>query len=909
MHKSDLSGGAGPSHSIYTLLLSTTMSTEFDVEGTLSLLSLPNKIKLLTGQGSWHTEAVAEAGVPSMRLSDGNVPSTQCNYKDPVSPVKTTGPNGVRGTRFFNGVPSSCFPASTGLGSSFDVDLVRKVGEALGDESRAKGCHVLLAPTVNTQRSPLGGRGFESFSEDPHLNGTIASAYINGLQSKGVSATIKHFVANDQEFQRFSISSDVSERALREIYLKPFQIAIKNSNPWALMTAYNRVNGLHASEDKRLLDDILRTVSISGPTNSFFETFSCLVPGSSNFKEWGFKGLVMSDWNGVYSTVESIKAGLDLEMPGPSLFRGKALERSIVAEKLFHADIDVRVRKVLELLKHAHASGIPFDGPEESVDTLESRQTLRTAAADSIVLLKNDKKLLPLTGKAKKIVVIGPNAKHAMTSGGGSAQLLSTYSISPLQGIKTAAKEIGAEVTYTIGAVSHRYLPLLDPYVQQPSGRPGVLIEFWNDPPVADYVSTSPDFKAPLEQAIWSTPTLTTHSFMTDGIDETKVNLTCWMRITAKFTPDEDGDWEFGLSIAGRANLFLNQKLVIDLSTNPPQGESFFGLGTSDEQTVVKGLKAGQVYDLELRLSNAEFAVRGSPFRCWGGVRMGAMKQINGDGAITEAVQLAKAADGKWESEGFDRTDIGLPGLTNQLVREVLLANPNTVVVNQSGTPVSMPWIEEASAVVQAFYGGNELGNGLADVLFGKVNPSGKLPLTFPKCLEDSPSYLSFGNKGQEHGKILYNEGIFVGYRGFEIKNVAPLFPFGFGLSYTQFEYSHLNSSTISPDGKFKVTFDIMNIGDVQGREVAQIYVTDQRSSLPRPTKELKGFVKVDLKPGETKRVEYMLDREALGFYDDRAAHWIAEEGIFTVMVAASSTDIRLTTAVELEEEFTWTGL
>ncbi|KAG6817888.1 hypothetical protein H0H87_001720 [Tephrocybe sp. NHM501043] len=445
------------------------MSSEFDVEATLSKLSLPNKIKLLTGLGWWHTEPVPESGVPSIRLSDG--------------------PNGVRGTRFFNGVPSNCFPASTGLGSSFDIELARRVGESLGDECRVKGTHVLLAPTVNTQRSPLGGRGFESFSEDPHLNGTIAAAYINGLQSKGVSATIKHFVANDQEFQRFSISSEVSERALREIYLKPFQIAIKHSDPWALMSSYNRVNGTHVSESKKFLRDILRKAS----------------------------RLVMSDWTGVYSTVESIKAGLDLEMPGPSPFRGKALERSIMAEKLFPADINARVRKVLELIKHAHASGIPFNGPEESYGSPEVRRTLRTAAADAVVLLKNDKKLLPLKG-AKEIAVIGPNAKYAMTSGGGSARLLSASTVSPLEGITTAAGEVGAKVTYAIGATSHKYLPLLSSYVQQPSGEPGLLIEFWNESPTADYVSTAPDFSLPLKKAVWSTPTAETNCFMMDGI-------------------------------------------------------------------------------------------------------------------------------------------------------------------------------------------------------------------------------------------------------------------------------------------------------------------------------------------------------------------------------------------------------
>ncbi|PPQ78230.1 hypothetical protein CVT25_015549 [Psilocybe cyanescens] len=863
-------------------------SADFDVVAVLAKLTLPQKIKILTGLGWWHTEPIPEAGVPSLRLSDG--------------------PNGVRGTRFFNGVPASCFPSSTGLGSSFDIDLARKVGEALGEEARAKSTHVLLAPTVNIQRSPLGGRGFESFSEDPVLSGIIATSYINGLQSKGVSATIKHFVANDQEFERFSISSELSERALREIYLKPFQIAIKHANPWAVMSAYNRVNGLHVSENKRLLDDILRKV----------ESF-----------EWGFKGaifpltvglgrLIISDWIGVYSTSASIKAGLDLEMPGPSVMRGKALERAIIAQKVTLRDIDERVIKVLGLLKRAHESGIPFNGPEAYNDTPELRQLLRTAAADAIVLLKNDKAILPLDNRFKKIAVIGPNAKYAMTSGGGSASLLSTYTVSPLEGISAAAKEIGAEVRYSLGATSHKYLPLLDPYIRQRNGQPGACIEFWNEAPTLDFLSTSPDFDNSLPPVAWSTLTLGTNCFLMDGIDETKVNLICWTRYSAKFIPDEDGDWEIGMNIAGQGNLFINHNLAIDLSTKPSRGEAFFGLGTEDVRVVVEGLKAGQEYDLEIRTSNTEFAARGSPYVCWGGIRAGGARKVDGVSAIQDAVQLAKDSDvavlvvglnHDWESEGHDRADMALPGLTNQLVLEVLRANPNTVVVNQSGTPVEMPWVNEASTLIQAFYGGNELGNGLADILFGKINPSGKLPLTFPKRLEDNPSYPSFGDKGQELGKIYYNEGIFVGYRGYEIKKLDPLFTFGFGLSYSQYEYSNLEITPISPAGEFSVSFKIKNIGKVEGREVAQVYVSDVKSSLHRAVKELQGFAKVYLQAGEIKAINIPLDKSSLSFYDHQNMHWIAEHGIFGVHVGASLADIRLEGEVELENTFTWVGL
>ncbi|KAJ3574795.1 hypothetical protein NP233_g1525 [Leucocoprinus birnbaumii] len=878
------------------------MANEFDVEAVLEKLTVADKIRLLTGLGWWNTEPVPQADVPSIKLS----------------------PNGVRGSYFFNGTPSSCFPCSTGLGSSFDVDLARRVGEALGDESRAKGVHVLLAPTVNTQRSPLGGRGFESFAEDPHLNGTIASAYINGLQSKGISATIKHFVANDQEYQRFSISSEVSERALREIYLKPFQIAIKNSKPWAVMSAYNRINGLHVSENKRFLDDILRKVNLlfTIPLRMLTPKIGmglrwCVPTTMTQAKTHESSGMIMSDWIGTYSTSESIKAGLDLEMPGPPVMRGKALQRALIAEKVFESDLTARARKVLGLVKKGIESGVPFEVEEGLIDTPEQREILRTAAQDAIVLLKNAKNLLPLSNQVKKIAVIGPNAAIAMTSGGGSARLLSTYSVSPLQGIRTAAKEIGAEVSYTIGATTHKYLHLLNPLIKLGDGQPGALIEFWNEVPATDFMSTTPNFSQSLAGAVWSTTTKSTECFMMDHIDE-KVNYTCWLKFSTTFVPDEDGDWELSLYVAGRANMFLDNKLIIDLSTNPEHGDAFFGLGTVDIKAVVSSLKAGQSYQLEIRLENQDLTQRGSPFKSWGGLRVGGARKVDPQTELTHAAEVAKQADAvilviglnhDLESEGFDRPNMDLPGLTNTLVSEVLKANPKTVVVNQTGTPVAMPWISEVGTLVQAFFGGNELGNALADVLFGKVNPSGKLPLTFPRRLEDAPSYPSYGDKGQELGKILYNEGIFVGYRSYEIRNLAPLFPFGHGISYTTFDYSDLKTSSVSEDGNFSVTLTVTNTGNTAGREIVQVYISDDQSSLPRPVKELKAFTKVALASGESKTVILQLDREAFGFYDDRAGHWIAEKGVFTVHVAASSSDLRLKGSVELSKTFTWNGL
>ncbi|KAH7877108.1 glycoside hydrolase family 3 protein [Lentinula edodes] len=850
--------------------------TTFNVEETLSKLSVIQKIKLLSGLGWWHTEPVAEYGIPSMRMSDG--------------------PNGVRGTRFFNGVPSSCFPSSTGLGASFDVDLAYKVGIALGEECRAKGCHILLGPTVNTQRSPLGGRSFESFAEDPTLNGLIAAAYINGVQSKGVSATIKHYVANDQEFERFSISSDVSERALREIYLKPFQLALKHSDPWALMSSYNRVNGVHVSESPRLLDDILR-------------------------KEWGFKGLIMSDWIGVYSTVESIKAGVDLEMPGPTVMRGKAVERSLAAQKLFISDVDERARKVLELLQKAYASGIPFDAPEEGVDTPELRQLLRESAADSIVLLKNDKNVLPLTvdSKIKSIAVIGPNAKYAFSSGGGSARLLESYTVTPLQAIQAVAEKRGLDVKFALGTTTHKLNPLLDPYITLLDGTgTGALLEFWNEIPANGFATANSKLTDNLKPCTWSCTTKVSNCVLLDGVDDTKVEKDCYLRYSTVFTPEESGTYEFSLTLAGSGNLFFGDNLIIDLSTSPAPGDYFMGLGTAEVKAQVNDLKAGQGYKVEIRASNRDYVKQVPIIPNWGGLRIGAVKVVEPEDALNEAVDLARVSDvailvvglnHEWESEGYDRPDLELPGLTNRLVSEVLEVNPNTIVVNQSGSSVTFPWIDEAHTVLQAFYGGNELGNGIADVLFGIVNPSAKLSLTFPKRLADVPSYPSYGSKGQEHGRILYNEGVFVGYRGYQIKNITPMFPFGFGLSYSAFEYSALNCSEISSEGKFTVAFTIKNTSSVYGREVAQIYIADDEASLPRPQKELKGFKKVALQAGESQSVETELDREALGFFNDRRGEWVAEKGVFSVLVGASSEDIKLKGSVELRNGLAWRGL
>ncbi|GAA6022460.1 hypothetical protein JCM10207_004401 [Rhodosporidiobolus poonsookiae] len=849
----------------------------FDVEQKLQTLSTAEKIRLLAGKDLWTTEDVPAAGVPSLRTSDG--------------------PNGVRGRHFFAPLPSSCFPCGTGLAASFDTDLIRRVGGALGDECRAKSAHVLLGPTVNIQRSPLGGRGFESFSEDPVLSGHIAAAYINGVQEKGVAACIKHFVTNDQEFERFSMDSIVSQRALREIYLEPFRLAVKHSRPRTFMSAYNRLNGTHCSEFKGLLEGILRG-------------------------EWGWEGLVMSDWNGTYSTDESIKAGLDIEMPGPPVLRGASVSRALAAGKISEEDIDDRIRNLLELVNFAIDSNIPFYGGEHRVDPPGLRSLLREAASNSVVVLKNDKHLLPFsesTVKGKKLAVIGSNARMAFPSGGGSASLAASYTVSPLEGITAAAAQLGATVNFCMGVAAYRYVPLLDPFMTRPDLREeGALVEVFNGSPAEGWLVSAAD-PGPAD---FSVGTTSSDCFMVDRIPWESLAEQVRTRFTTIFTPDVSGSWTLGLGSVGHSALFLDGEQLIDNTEGSYRsGELFYNVGSEERRAKVK-LVAGRAYCLEVRNYLSPDMQAASPFAIKSAIRVGAFPTIVANQARKEAAELAARSDlailvvgtnPDWESEGFDRKDMKLPGESDALVSAVLAAKPNTVVVNQSGTPVEFPWLKDASTVVQAFFGGNELGNGLADVLFGKVNPAGKLPLSWPVRLEDNPAFHSFGNTGETPGKVVYGEGIYVGYRHYDRMKLAPAFPFGHGLSYTTIEFSGLSTSSVSPSGDFTVSFTVKNTGSMDGTEVAQVYIAaaSDGSRIRSPVKELKAFKKVELKMGESKTVDVELGKEAFSYWNEHYESWIAPAGQYKILVSTSAAEenVKLVGEVTLEKELRWVGL
>ena len=808
------------------------------IEALLKQMTLEEKVSMLAGADMWHTQGVERLGIPAIKMSDG--------------------PNGARGGSLKGDVTSACFPVGIALASTWNIELVARVGAALGEETKTKGAHVLLAPTVNIHRSPLGGRHFECYSEDPYLTARMAVAYINGVQSQNVGTSVKHFVCNDSEFERMTISSEVGARSLREIYLLPFEAAVKEAAPWTAMAAYNKVNGTFASEHPYLLTDILK-------------------------KEWGFKGFVVSDWTAVKSTVSAASAGLDLEMPGPARFMGERLVQAVKEGLVNEKVIDDKVRRILYIIVKSGAFENPEEVPETAVDKPEHRRLAREAAAEAIVLLRNEHDVLPLNlGEIKSLAVVGPNANVARIQGGGSARVNPHYAVTPLEGI-TRRCGSAVSVAYEQGCTNHKMTPLIDPGYLRPSGSEegqGLTAEFFNSfdlsgQPVLTKVDQEVDF-------FWFGDFL-------PPVNKDEFSV----RWTGTFTAPETGTYTFSLTSAGLSRLCIDDQEVIDNWTEQIRGASFFGMGTQEMVAEVE-MTAGQSYDIRI-----EYSKQNAPLI--GGLRQGCLLPVLGD-PLRRAVDLAAESDvavvfvglnGEWESEGYDRADMELPGKQVELLERVAAANENTIVVLNTGAPVTMTgWVDRVAAVVEAWYPGQECGNAIADVLFGDVNPSGKLPTTFPKRLEDTPAYINYPG---ENGRVLYGEGLFVGYRYYDRKKIEPLFPFGYGLSYTTFEYSNLtlSASEYGLDDEMQIAVDIKNTGTRAGKEVIQLYIHDVESRLVRPEKELKAFQKVALQPGETKTVRFTLGKEALSFYDPKQKEWIAEAGAFEVLVGASSQDIR----------------
>lgn len=795
------------------------------IDELLEQMTIEEKISMLAGADLWHSVPVPRLGIPQFKVTDG--------------------PNGARGAWGSMGPSSACTPVGIALGATWNPDLVEKVGTVLGDELKAKGAHILLAPTVNIHRTPIAGRNFECFSEDPFLSGVLAAAYIKGIQSQGVGACIKHFVANDQEYERFSISAEVDERTLREIYLEPFRIAIRDANPWAVMSSYNRVNGIYACENNHTLLEILKG-------------------------EWKYDGIVMSDWFGTYDQ-DVPGGGLDLEMPGKARWMSEEhVKRALDDGPLTEAMLDDKVRRLLGVLDKAGLFTHPEPQPERAEDRPQHRRIIRQAAQEAIVLLKNNG-ILPLK-KVKSIAVIGPNAQTAQILGGGSSSVTPHYAVSPLEGIRRRAGD-RVRVESAPGCFIYKTLPAPAPEtLSTADGQRGLRLSLfdgteWAGEPAYSEVTSRVQYG-------WFESTV-------PRVDQEAFSL----RLEGFFTPQESGIHTLALSAVGWGKLYLDGELIIDHTSDQDMARQL---------STERRLEGGRAYPLKI-----EYYWRGNPR--WRALAFGHQPPHAKD-LIAEAVKLAKNVDvvvlvaglnSEWESEGFDRVDMKLPGAQNELIERVARANKNTIVVLNAGSPVEMPWIHKVPAVVQLWYNGQEQGNALADVLFGDVNPSGKLPTTFPVRLADNPAYINYPG---ENGKVCYGEGIFVGYRYYDKKEVEPLFPFGHGLSYTTFAYSNLRVSprSATPNELVRVRVDVTNTGKVAGKEVVQLYVRDHKATVARPEKELKAFAKVQLAPGQRKTVTFTLDREAFWYFDVVKNAWTTEPGEFDILVGASSRDIRL---------------
>lgn len=802
----------------------TESQIEQRINSILGQLTLEEKVDLIAGVDFMYLRGVPRLGVPRLAMADG--------------------PMGVR-----NDGPATAFGGGIALAATWNTGLAERIGKEFGRDARAKGKHFLLAPGVNIYRAPMAARNFEYFGEDPFLASRMAVAFIDGVQSQGVSATVKHFAANNSEFDRNHTDSILDERTLREIYLPAFEAAVKEANVGAIMDGYNLTNGAYMSQHAYLNNEVAK-------------------------KEWGFRGVIMSDWISTYDAIGAANGGLDIEMPSGSQFNREKLLPAIEAGKISVATIDDKVRRQLRVAlsfgwfdRDQFDPSIPRPNPDGAAAALQG-------AREGIVLLRNERALLPLdTKRVKSVLVVGPNAQPAVTGGGGSSMVEPFEATSVLDGIVAAAGD-KFDVLYDRG------LPTLKEMISatrfstgSSGGEPGMLAEYF------------------ASEDLSGKPVLTRVEARVEiGLNDGSPKFpegTLSERWTGFYNVPKKGTYDVFVAAAGDLGglyrLFLDDKLVIDSWT----------LNKAMVDYVTLSLDAGP----------HKVVLEHHGRQKWPGERLQLGFSRHGDRVAAEAgamaaeadvVVIAAGFDASSESEGSDRT-FRLPPGQDELIRLMAAANKRTIVVMTSGGAVDMNgWIDRVPALMQTWFPGQEGGTAVAEILFGAVNPSGRLPATFEKHWQDNPAHdYYYPEPGTQ--KILYKEGIFVGYRGFEKHGTKPLFPFGHGLSFTSFKYGNLAvSPEKSDDGNVQVSFDLTNTGRREGAEVAQVYVADTHSHVPRPLKELKGFAKVNLKPGETRRVTVELDRRSFSYYDVDAKGWHAAPGNFDILVGRSSAAIEL---------------
>jgi len=836
-----------------------------DIEALVADLTLDEKALLTAGEDIMSTPAIDRLGIPKIRVTDG--------------------PNGARGPTLpgLGGPSSTCIPCGSAIGATWNPDLAGRLGALVAREALDRGCRGLLAPTVNLHRHPLAGRNFECYSEDPLLSGLLAAGYVRGVQSQGVFATVKHFVGNDAEFERATINSVIDERALRELYLLPFEIAVRQGRALAIMTSYNRLNGRWLTEQPAMLIDILRS-------------------------EWGFEGLVMTDWYAVANTIESLAAGLDLEMPGPGRSLGSSVVAAVEAGEVKESDLDAAVERLLCAYERAGALAAltPVTDPDSPSPDLD---LLREASAEATVLLTNDG-VLPIDPTAvKNVALIGPHVAVPCIMGGGSASIATPPLTTPLKAITRLLPEStrvvyehGCEADLSATPIGEGVLKSLE----------GFRAEFFAGEEFSGEVVKRQHLDS-LKLAAYGSMT---DNGLPDGV---------WSsRVSGTLTSEADGRFRISVRQSGRARVLVDGEVVIDGFAHPlpPGAVALFGW-ESDDLVAELDMGSGVARKIVVEYTRTDESIAG--------FQVG-FQTADPDIPLQRAVDAAASADlaivivgttARWESEGSDRPMFELPGRQAELVERVAAVNARTVVVVNAGAPVDMPWANGVAAALQCWFGGQEMGPAVADVLFGRLEPGGRLPTTIPMCLEHNPSFDNFPG---ENGEVRYGEGLFMGYRGYEHRRIQPRFAFGHGLGYTTFSLGDpvLSAATIGPDESFTVTVPITNTGARSGSEVVQCYVAPFAPRLQRPPKELKAFTKVWLDPGESTTVELSLDSRSFAYWDPgqpdweqiqsrsfemfggasaqgrRPAGWQVDPGRYDLMIARSAEDILKTCTVEI---------
>jgi beta-glucosidase len=813
------------------------------VDAIISKMTLQEKVDYIGGTG-FAIRAMPNLHLPSFEMSDG--------------------PYGVRSNA---GFPSTTYAVGIGLAASWDRDLAERVGAGIGKDARARGVHYMLGPGVNIYRSPRNGRNFEYFGEDPFLASEIAVGYIDGMQKQGVSATVKHFMGNNSEYLRHDSDSIIDERTEREIYLPAFEAAVKRAHVGAIMDSYNLTNGQHMTENGSFNTDLVR-------------------------KEWGFGGVMMSDWVATYDGVAAANGGLDLEMPTGAFMNRKNLLPAIKDGKVTEATIDEKIRRILETA--ARFGWLDREQTDLSLSVYSGQNDVVAldSAREGAVLLKNESKLLPLDkGAIKSILVVGPDAYPGVPVGGGSAGVRPFHLVSDLEGIQNL---VGPDVT----VLYDRGLPSVTElardtryYTEAEGGKAGLTLETFenNDlsgPPASTREVRNINDGGLSWEAMAADPATAMALFMS-GMKTSKSR-----RFTGYYRAPSDGPYEIVLEGAGEGGgnrMYLDDKLIFDDWTlvRAFQPHVTVQLSAGPHKVVVEDYQSGPIGG-KIRVAIAD-------------QRTLVSAKAKALAAKADVVVVAAGFDNSSEGEGGDRT-FDLPIGQDELIREISAANPKTIVAMTSGGNVdSNTWLDRVPAYLETWYGGQEGGTALAEILFGAVNPSGHLPATFERRIEDNPTFSNYYPEGDSR-RVVYKEGVFVGYRGYEHNGTKPLFPFGYGLSYTTFTYSHLK---VAPDAgisglHYTVSFDVKNSGTRAGAAVAQVYVSETHAKVSRPMKELKGFDRVMLKPGETRHVTVPLNGRSFAYYDAGAKKWSVDPGEFGVLVGDSSENTPLKATIAL---------